>query len=863
MIRLRLLGSVIVEGPEGPLSGRTTQRARVALLAVLGVARGQPVSRDRLLALFWPEHETADARHLLADSVYLLRKSLGESALISTGDSLALDSTLVGSDVADFRDALDRGDFEAAVAIFQAPFLDGFYLSGCAEFERWVDEERGRLAREFAKALERIAEDRSGRGLTRDASDAWRRLAASDPSNVRIALRYMEALVANGERAAALQHARNHAAYLKKEFDAEPEAQLMAFAERLRTAPENGAPISSIDPRNPGVPSVQLPTTGASGATGAPDDTLLAGPRGLSTDARPDSERATNRRRARRRVVLTGTGAVLIVAVLLVLLRTRNPALDPKLVLVDVLENQTGDSTLSPLGFLASDWIGLGLEQTGVVRVNVTYVPLFVKRYGEPPQSSSALPLARTAHAGTVIRGRYYKVGDSVAFVVQVSDVRNGEVTHMVGPVKSPLRQPEVAVETLRGKTMAWMAVIHDPQFNHYANEANPPPSLEAYQTYVGADPAPTPRSLIDRFARAAKLAPQWELPVIHEVLARWGQDDFRRADSVLKRLDSIPLSRFATASRDMFRGLLDDDVPAADRAMRQWVAEAPTSAPGVFFLIHVLLTENRPHELLDVAHRFDWRNAPPENLDGPPAYILAALHFAGDYAGELHEAQRREKLPNHDAWMSFLLASESRALSALGRARELDSVFDRMLAITSRADISPARAMLTSAEELMGHGHAADAPAVLRRALQWVNARTDTISQAEVDLLHARVLYELGQRDQAQSIAAKLPRAGSPREAAPWALLGAIAARRGDRAEALRISSYLATTPMNDLADHVELAQAKIAMALGDRESAMSHLLRACGRGCDAFLSFLESDYDLLALHSDPRFIALTRPKG
>jgi len=276
-----------------------------------------------------------------------------------------------------------------------------------------------------------------------------------------------------------------------------------------------------------------------------------------------------------------------------------------------------------------------------------------------------------------------------------------------------------------------------------------------------------------------------------------------------------------------------------------------------------VLLRENRPHELLDVVRRFDWRKAPPAFLDGPPHQVLPAVHVAGDYAGELREAQRREKLPNHDMWMSFLLASESRALSALGRAREVDAVFDRMFAISSRADINPGMAMLASAEELMGHGHVAEAPAVLHRALQWVNARTDTTSQATVDLLHARVLYEIGQLEQAQSIAAKLPRAGSPREAAPWALLGAIAARRGDRAEALRISSYLATTPMNDLPEHVELAQAKIAMALGDRESAMSHLRRACGRGCDSFSSFLESDYDLLALHSDPRFTALIRPKG
>src|SRR5262245_29385200 len=65
MFTLRLLGSVFLEGPDGPVTGRAALRQRIALLALLAVEHPRPLSRDKLIADLWPESGTEDARHLL------------------------------------------------------------------------------------------------------------------------------------------------------------------------------------------------------------------------------------------------------------------------------------------------------------------------------------------------------------------------------------------------------------------------------------------------------------------------------------------------------------------------------------------------------------------------------------------------------------------------------------------------------------------------------------------------------------------------------------------------------------------------------------------------------------------------------
>src|SRR5688572_10000274 len=197
--RLELLGDPAFSGPDGPVRGRAAHKRRVALLAVLAVARGRPVGRERLIGLLWPELTTEAARHNLSESLYVLRKELGEGSVSApaAGD-VALSPEAVASDVAEFQDRLEAGDAEGAAALYRGPLLDGFFVGDAPEFERWIDGERDRLARAHATALEGLAQAAESEGSAIRAVDWWRRLAAHDPFSSRTALRLVRALDAAG-----------------------------------------------------------------------------------------------------------------------------------------------------------------------------------------------------------------------------------------------------------------------------------------------------------------------------------------------------------------------------------------------------------------------------------------------------------------------------------------------------------------------------------------------------------------------------------------------------------------------------------------------------------------------------------------
>ena len=242
MFSLKLLGGASLHAPSGPLAGRATQRRRIALLAMLAVARARGVSRDKLIAYLWPEQDTEHGRPLLSDSIYRVNQALGAEAILSTGDDLRLSTEVLPSDVAAFEDAIDGGEWQHAADAYGGPFLDGFFLADAEEFERWATAERDRLGRSYARALEALSESAERRGDTVDAVRWWRALAAHDPYSSRVAVRLMRALDRSGDRAAALQHARVHATLLADEFGTEPDMAVAELAASMRAQPIAPAP---------------------------------------------------------------------------------------------------------------------------------------------------------------------------------------------------------------------------------------------------------------------------------------------------------------------------------------------------------------------------------------------------------------------------------------------------------------------------------------------------------------------------------------------------------------------------------------------------------------------------------------------
>ena len=240
MFSLKLLGGVSLSGETGPVPGSAAQRRRLALLALLAAAPAGRLSRDKIVSLLWPESETTRARHLLADSLYELRSALGKETLSTVGEDVALDAQRVRADVGEFARALAAGDRAAAVAAYGGPFLDGFFLPDAPEFERWAEERRADLAHQHARAIEALADAAERAGDVQGAVGWWKRLAATDPYSSRVALRLMRALVAAGDPASAIQHARVHETLLREELAAPPDAEVMALVAKLKTEPPVG-----------------------------------------------------------------------------------------------------------------------------------------------------------------------------------------------------------------------------------------------------------------------------------------------------------------------------------------------------------------------------------------------------------------------------------------------------------------------------------------------------------------------------------------------------------------------------------------------------------------------------------------------
>ena len=259
MLRLQTFGGLALAAGEGGNSGRSAQRRRLALLALLAAQRHRPMSRDKLLGFFWPERPSVEGRHALAQLVYAIRHGFGDEVLRSGADDLRTDPSGFSADVIDFLDACDRGDLDTAVRCYTGPFLDGFYINGAPEFERWVDGMRAQLASRYGAVLEALGRAATAGGHVTEAATWWRRRTMLDPVDANTGVQLMRALAASGDMAGALRHAEVHAGLLRSEFDAAPNPLVQGYADELRARSSPGAiapepPPVAVAPASAGSP---------------------------------------------------------------------------------------------------------------------------------------------------------------------------------------------------------------------------------------------------------------------------------------------------------------------------------------------------------------------------------------------------------------------------------------------------------------------------------------------------------------------------------------------------------------------------------------------------------------------------------
>ena len=169
LVTLGTLRLLTPEGTEEP--SLATRRLKLAVLTLLAVS-GRPMSRDRLVDLFWGEHPEERAKHSLSDALSHLRRVLGPQAITARQAEVGLAESLpLVVDLRALATAATAGDWPTVIALYQGPFLDGVHIGGSADWEHWVHAQRAGAARLFETACRAEAE-------RLEAVEDWPALAA-------------------------------------------------------------------------------------------------------------------------------------------------------------------------------------------------------------------------------------------------------------------------------------------------------------------------------------------------------------------------------------------------------------------------------------------------------------------------------------------------------------------------------------------------------------------------------------------------------------------------------------------------------------------------------------------------------------
>src|SRR5438045_8821803 len=125
MIELLLWWTLDLKGTDGrAVHAILAQPKRLALLAYLALHTDSGARRDTVVALFWPDLDTAHARGAMRQSLRFLRRELGDGILNGHSDeAIAFEPATVWCDVVAFEQACNGGQAAQALQLYRGAFL--------------------------------------------------------------------------------------------------------------------------------------------------------------------------------------------------------------------------------------------------------------------------------------------------------------------------------------------------------------------------------------------------------------------------------------------------------------------------------------------------------------------------------------------------------------------------------------------------------------------------------------------------------------------------------------------------------------------------------------------------------------------
>lgn len=472
--RLQTFGTLrlVQSAGETVLGDHGHQRRRLALLAVLAASGERGRSRDQLLALFWPEVPQARARHSLDQLLYALRTSLDDK-LFTVDNAVRLNSALIQSDVGDFGDSLARGELESAIALYQGPFLDGFYLTNSPAFEQWMEAERARIERSYSDALERLAKSLENENPPAVAP-LVHKLLDIDPLSSKHAINLIRALLNAGDHTAALRYAERYEALVARELGAGVGPAVAALVADVRARAKTESVVVRGEPLRPPPQSVaepSLPTATAPAHTDAPTDNIA--PRKFAV--------------GRRVVLWSGTAVIALSALAIVAMRLRPRAAISAMsttassIAVLPLVNQSADPNDAPLADGLTGELIARLAQITGLRV-IASTSVFAARN----RGMDLRQIADTLHVARILEGSLQKTGSRLRVQVRLLDARDAS-TLWSNTYNRELRDVFAVEDDIARSVVSELGVRLGAGRN--TSRRQPPRSVAAYELYVrGSD---------------------------------------------------------------------------------------------------------------------------------------------------------------------------------------------------------------------------------------------------------------------------------------------------------------------------------------------------------------------------------------
>ena len=852
MIELRLLGLHGVRGSDGrEISALPAQSKRFALLAYLAIGRGDGYHRrDSVAAMFWPDLEQFAARRALRNSLYHLRETLGDGAVITRGDdAIAIDPAVVTSDVAQLRDAVVAERYEDAVDCYRGVLLDGVHFANAGEaFEDWLSGERLEITTLVMSALDALVAREELAGNIPAASRWALRACTLAPDDETWLRRRMSLLECDGDTGGALRMYEKYVQHLAAEFSAAPSPETVALAKRIQDGggrpfarrAKMAATISLSEPRTPAAPRVR----------GGPLWIALLG------------------------------AAALVSALGVRSIRSAHAHINAKpRVLVAVFDNRTGDAGLSSLGRMTQDWITQGVVRNHIADV-VDPHAVFVQGRTAAGATVNPVAIARSTGATIVVSGNYYRTGDSLLFQANVADVRSGRVIGSVGPVVAGVRTPVAALDRLGSRVMTAIASTVDVHATQNLTSSELPP-FDAYRDYVDAWDAfwhgdgPRAQAL---FLRSARRDSAFTLASLGAAMVASNTNECSLVDSLTHALDarSQPLThgdRLSLRIADArCRGRNDEML----RLTLERADLAPGDAGAQMSAAAAALWANRPQRALEMLRRVN----PATDL----AWSTDTTHLAywGGIAESFHMlAEHHEELATTDrlprgAPLDRVYLRGS-AFAALSQPAEALALIDSSLSMPVETESNIGLAPFTDgrpdytmtpgwvanwiSRELAVHGDTVAARQAAMRAVAWYRSRpANERSTPEERLVAAWSLEMLGAYPEAERIARGLVAEDSANVDFRGELAG-LAVERGETTLADSLDSWLAAQPVARVSWSASVYRARVAALRHRNDDAVARVRDAMDEG--AWPRWFHQEPALVSLRERPDFAALMAPKN